>query len=678
MAALDKLMDLLQKNNVAKGMSGDKLQKIAEKVIRGYKLDRESRSEWEERCEDALKFAKQITEKKNFPWEGSSNVIFPLLSLAAVSFASKTYPEIVKEGRIVKCAKFGNDPQDQKEDRAFRVSSHMSWQRLIQSNTWEPDTDKLLHMLPVIGTCFRKVYYDVIDDLPQSDLCSPEDVVVNYNVPSFEKAHRVTHRYVLNHNDMIEQMRNGYFLNIDLDKLPNEDVDEYQWDTSLDTEEASVYEVDENKPHEFLEQHTFADLDGDGYAEPWIIVVHKASEQVVGIYPRFDETKVSHTQEGEILRIKPINYFVDYHFLRSPDGGFYSLGYGHLLYPLNEAINSLMNQLIDSGTLSNTNSGLISRDLKLKGGKIEFKMGEFVPVDPGTTGRISDSVYKFEFNPPSPVLMQLLSLVIASAKEIASINEILTGDAKPQNSPAHSVMELANQGMKTFNAIAKRLHRSLKKEFELLYNLNYKYLDEVQYFNYQDRQMAVVKEDYNPDDMDIAPVADPSLSSDVQKMTQANAMNQLLQNQAILPELKVNNIVREFFEALKIPKEKIDQFIFTPQEKMQMQQNQPPNADMMKIQLDMQKMQKDYEIKMAQVEKSNRELELKYLELVKRYAIKDEETAEKQARMMADARYKDAQAKFAGDKVEIEKEKVEVMKDKAENERRQIKKQKDD
>jgi chaperonin GroES len=668
MAAVDKLLDLLNTDNVASKIPTEKLNKIATEAIRGYRIDRESRRQWEDRCEEAIKFAKQISEPKSFPWEGSSNIIFPLLTTASNAFAARTYPEIVKGKRIVKAVGIGDDPEGQKEDQADRVSEHMSYQRLIQSDTWEPDTDKLLHMLPIIGVCFRKVYYDPIDDLPQADLCSPQDIVVNHTTPSLDKAYRVTHRYKLNKNQILEKIRNKYFIDFDIDDslqtIDNEDI----WDTSLDDNTGNSQDGDTNVQLEFLEQHTFLDLDGDGYEEPWIIIVNKSSNETVGIYPRFDPDKIKTDPKGQILRIVPIQYFVDYHFLPSPDGGFYSLGYGHVLYPLNEAINTLMNQLVDAGTLSNTQCGLVSRSLKIKGGNLNLQMGEFVPVDPGTTGRVSDSIYQFQFPGASPVLMQLLSLVIQSAKEIASINDILTGDAKPQNAPATSVMEMSNQGMKLFSSIAKRLYRSLKKEFQLLFKLNADFLDDEVYFNYHDSQTAVARQDYNMDNMEIVPIADPNMGSDIQRSMQAQAMTQFMQNQVVLGELKLNNIVREFFEALRIPEDKINQFVLTPEEKAQQAETQGPNLDQQKLQLEIQKMQKDFEVKMAQNEKANRELELKYLDLTKKYQIKDAETEEKQLRMKAQAFKMQKDVDTADRKLDIEEQKVEAMKEKIRHE----------
>jgi chaperonin GroES len=53
----------------------------------------------------------------------------------------------------------------------------------------------------------------------------------------------------------------------------------------------------------------------------------------------------------------PEQYFTKYGFIPTPDGGFYELGFGNLLGPVNDSINTIVNQLIDAGTMSNTGGG---------------------------------------------------------------------------------------------------------------------------------------------------------------------------------------------------------------------------------------------------------------------------------------------------------------------------------
>lgn len=647
MATLDKLLSLLEAQNIADELDHDKLMKIGDRVCHDYKADRESRKEWEDRCQDAIKLAKQIVEHKTFPWDGASNVVFPLLTTAANVFASRTYPEIIRDDKVVKVAVFGDDADGMKRQRADRISSHMSYQRLVESDTWEPDTDKLLHILPIVGVCFRKVYFDTLTGTPQSDLCNPEDIVIHHDCPSIEKAQRITHRYFLTKNEMIEKMRSGMFRDLDLETLDDgRGVADDLWDTTLDSPGDKYEQSEESyKRFEILEQHAFYDLDGDGYEEPYILIVHKGSKKVLGIFPRFDKDEdINYDDKGEIINIKAEQYFVDYHFLPSPDGGFYSLGYGHLLYPLNEAINSIMNQLVDAGTLANTQSGLVSRQLKIKGGTIEMQMGKFTPVDSGMTGRLSDSVYPFPFKEPSPTLLQLLGLMIDSAKEMAAINDVLTGQALPQNAPASSVAELATQGMKLFNSIAKRLYRSLKKEFKLLYNLNRIYLSEEAYFNFHDKQLSIGNEDYEDKSMDIAPVADPNMSAEIQRSMKAQALQMIAQNPSIQPYLKGRNVAEEIFKSLRYADTDIPKFVVSEEELAQQQQQQGPSPEEQKMMMDAQKMQQDYESKIKEHEIKAQELQIKLLEAMQKYELKLGETDERQLKARADAAYKDALA----------------------------------
>jgi len=82
--------------------------------------------------------------------------------------------------------------------------------------------------------------------------------------------------------------------------------------------------------------------------------------------------------------------------------------------------------------------------------------------------------------------------------------------------------------MKTFTAIYKRLHRAMKKELKKLYRLNSIYLPQEAYFNVLDEERAISKEDYSMDDMDVVPVSDPTVVTDMQKMARAQFLMDFL------------------------------------------------------------------------------------------------------------------------------------------------------
>ena len=101
---------------------------------------------------------------------------------------------------------------------------------------------------------------------------------------------------------------------------------------------------DETTPYVCLEQHTYLDLDDDGYSEPYIVTVEYNSKKVLRIVPRFDESKIMVDEKGKVVSIEAKQYYTKYGFIPNPDGGFYDIGFGRLLGPLNNSANTIINQ----------------------------------------------------------------------------------------------------------------------------------------------------------------------------------------------------------------------------------------------------------------------------------------------------------------------------------------------
>lgn len=82
-----------------------------------------------------------------------------------MQFAARAYPSLVpSDGKIVKTKVIGKDPKGDKALQADRVSTYMSYQLMYEMIGWEEGMDKLLIMLPVCGTIFKKTYWDKIKE----------------------------------------------------------------------------------------------------------------------------------------------------------------------------------------------------------------------------------------------------------------------------------------------------------------------------------------------------------------------------------------------------------------------------------------------------------------------------------------------------------------------------------
>ena len=59
------------------------------------------------------------------------------------------------------------------------------------------------------------------------------------------------------------------------------------------------------------------------------------------------------------MKIERKAYFTKYGFIPAPDGSFYDIGFGFLLDNISAVIDTIINQLLDAGTLSNMQGGFL-------------------------------------------------------------------------------------------------------------------------------------------------------------------------------------------------------------------------------------------------------------------------------------------------------------------------------
>ena len=522
--------DLVYEANIAELLCKEDLATIGITIVKDFDNDLISRSSWEKRTEASLKLALQVAEIKNFPWPNASNIKFPLITIAALQYHARSYPVLIDSDLPVKCRVVGDDKDGLRALRSTRVEQHMSYQLLEEDEDWESEMDKVLITQPIIGCAFKKTYYDPIRKHNISENVLAKDLVVNYWTKSLETASRVTHILQMSKNEIYERVARGLWC--DVSEGRQQSFSSVAMGNGLQNAQDKAQGMsppepnDTSTPIEILEQHCHIDFDDDGYAEPYIVYVRRDNKTVARIVARYTDADIERNNKDVVLSIKAEQYFTKYPFVPSPDGGFYDLGFGVLLGPLNESINTIVNQLVDSGTMANTAGGFLSRGIKLRGGNYSFNPMEWKHVD--TTGDdLRKGIVPLPVREPSQVLFTLLNHLINYGERIGGSVDILSGQNPGQNTPAETTRTMAEQGMKIFNGIFKRTHRSLKQEFRKLYRLNQIFVtDNTQYVSNAKSQGIVLASDYDGPVTDVMPTADPSVTSDAQRVAQANAIAQ--------------------------------------------------------------------------------------------------------------------------------------------------------
>jgi chaperonin GroES len=585
------LRAMIEGVNIAEKLDEHELSQIGEDCLRGYEQDKESRHEWETAADEWIKLAQQCKEERTYPWPNASNVKYPLMTTAAMQFAARAYPSLVpSNGQIVKAKVIGKDPDGSKLELASRVSLYMSHQIMYKMPYWEEEMDKMLIQLPVIGMMFKKTYWDSVKKTPVSTLISPKNLVVNYWTRNLKESERISEYIEMSPRVLKERQMAKQFLDIDLGAAPI-------------PEDSTFSGNDSTVPYILIEQHTFLDLDDDGYQEPYIVTFHKETGKVLRIAARFEEEGIHMDDDGTLLKIEPLQYYTKFGFVPNPDGSFYDIGFGSLLGPINESVNTLINQLIDAGTLNNLQGGFLGKGLRLRMGDHGFRPGEWKAVN-ATGDDLKKQIVPLPTKEPSAVLFQLMGSMITSGKELASVAEIFTGKMPGQNTPATTTMASIEQGMKVFTAVYKRIFRSLEEEFKKIYDINRVYLNPNEY-------QEVIDMTIGPDDFgssyDVCPGADPTAVSQTEKLMKAQGLMELLGSGMLNPV----EVVKRVLEAQEQPNW---EQLLNPQVAQTGQAPEPPpdpklQEMQMKGQLEQQKMQMQGEQQQHKMELESRSAE---------------------------------------------------------------------
>ena len=507
--------------NLLPFLTDDQAAELSALVKREYEIDSDSMKPWREAMDKGLEMAHSIgRDAKTWPWLGASNIRYPLVMTAALQFNARAYPAIVPPGDIVKCRTHGKDLSGRKRARAERVASWTSYRLRSSMPEWEPDTDRLTVLLPIVGTMVRKIWWSEAKGRECSRLVRPGDFVVNDSCAALENAPRMSEELRLYPHEVMERQRVGEF----------EDGDWLEEDSD-----------DTAGPVDFVEQHRLYDADGDGYPEPYVVIWHKDSEKVVRVAANWKPDSVRLDETGRVISIDRRDYYEDYHFL--PWSGFWSLGLGVLLRDISEAIDGTINRINDSATLSSLGGGFIGGEARLRGGPMRVKPGEWQPTQ--ALGQdLRSAFFPVPAKEPSPVLFQMLGLLIDAAREIANIKDI-AAEATRTNQPATTTLALIEQGMAVFTAVYKRIHRALRGEFKRLVQIYGEHVGDLSsvYAGFHDElerpegaemmpqvaqaEAQFMAADMDLSDMDIDPVADPRAVTSPQKLGQAQMLMEM-------------------------------------------------------------------------------------------------------------------------------------------------------
>jgi len=534
--------------NLAEVLGDDVLTSIASDILSSIKGDKQSRSEWEKTYTDGLKYlGMKFDDARSQPFEGSSGVIHPILAEAVTQFQAQAYKEMLPAKGPVKTEIVGARTVEI-ENQAERVQEFMNYYIMNVMEEYDPELDQMLFYLPLAGSAFKKVYFDVVLNRAISKFIPPEDLIVPYEAADISSAERITHVINMSSNEIKKQQLSGFYANVDIGSDGySEDMSEIE--EAIDEIQGISPSYKENRNRTVYEVHTVLDIEGfedvdaagnpTGLKLPYIVTIEDSSEKVLSIRRNYNET--------DPLKNK-INYFVQYKFM--PGLGFYGLGLSHMIGGLSKASTSILRQLIDAGTLANLPAGFKARGMRIRDEDDPLQPGEFRDIDT-TGGSLRENLIPLPIKEPSNVLMQLLGLLVDSGKRFAAIADMNVGDMNAAM-PVGTTVALLERGTKVMSAIHKRLHYSQKLEFNLLAKVFGESLPPIYNYAIGTGSNEVKQQDFD-DRVDIIPVSDPNIFSQSQRVTLAQELLQMVQsNPQVHGPMGIYEAYRRMYAALGV------------------------------------------------------------------------------------------------------------------------------
>ncbi len=190
-------------------------QIIAADVIDNYTADKESRSEWEAMFEKGFDLLGLKIEETAEPFEGACTAVHPMLIESAVKFQSKAIQELFPPAGPVKTQILGKSTPE-REDQANRVQEFMNYQTTEQMPEYFDEFERMLFHLPLIGSAFKKVYYDANLKRPVSEFVPIDQFYVSYYASNLRKADRYTHVIYRSPVELAKDIRSGIYRDVEL------------------------------------------------------------------------------------------------------------------------------------------------------------------------------------------------------------------------------------------------------------------------------------------------------------------------------------------------------------------------------------------------------------------------------------------------------------------------------
>ena len=529
--------------NLAESLDTFTLNSLASDLLELIEKDKEARAQRDKQQEEGIRRTGLGNDAPGgASFDGASRVVHPVLAESCVDFSARAIKELFPANGPVKTKIYGK--QDVlKLEKAQKKRDFLNWYLTNKMPEYRSEKEILLTQLPLGGSQYEKYWPDATKRRICMEFVPIDKVFLPYSAASFYDSPRITHEIERTEAKIRENVESGFYIDVfGIDDAQPEETASQKATDKVEGKTDSGY--NEDGVRIIYEVACFWDLE-EGIA-PYVVHIDEPTGQIAAIYRNW--------KEGDEERAA-VDWWVEDKFI--PWRGVYGIGLPHLIGGMSGALTGALRSLLDSAHINT-----IPTALKLKGGRAS---GQSINMDitavteieaPAGTDDIRKIMMPVPFNPPSPVLFQLLDWITNQAKGVVATAEEKIADAG-NNMPVGTALALIEQGSQVFSSIHARLHESQRRALKIICRLIYENADWVE----EDLKRFELKiEDFAEND-DIEPVSDPNIFSEAQRYAQMQAVMQLAAQDAQDPSIPWDKLAirRQALEMLRV--DRVDEFL---------------------------------------------------------------------------------------------------------------------
>lgn len=568
--------------NLVEFLSAEDQTAVAMRVCDDFDADTDSCAKHMSRLKRWDELYSSVMQAKTWPFDRAANVNVPVVNYTVLQIHGRLFDMILPaKGELFHSMPQQNIPDEL--DRANRTELYLNFLARHEIPGFTQIYDELLFQMCIYGSAFMYYGWSDLDNCITLECIPAEDMVVPYQAkskaPNMKGVPRYTRVRWMSYFDMIEKGADGYFLNTE-EITPSETKD--TGNESRDTADlvAGVEKAEnstvEDQDRQLLEMHIrwlklpneptkHPALDGKPHAV--IATVDAETQKLLRLVireeedpkdrARFDKEKAAKDaatqqlaafvsangvqvdpQTGQLVpmpapppappdpkpvRVREVTFFT--HYRAFPSKGFYGLGYGDMCGPLNEAMNTMLNQSIDRATVNNAGGGFVSRQLRFNRGPVIQQPGLYVEID-APPAAMKDGLIPRPMIPGDSQTIEFIQMCEQWAQRAAGSGDTLSGEPIGSNETARGAVLRHEEANKQISVLGSRVISYMGNDVRMVWRLLSVFFPENDTVNVtnganQPTTVPLSRADFVADQK-VFPAADPRVTSRKQRIDDAD------------------------------------------------------------------------------------------------------------------------------------------------------------